>query len=542
MSKFIPQAKHHKKLQKLFKDADFLDEYTKQFEAYRQDPIFCSAARLVRALKPRINALHKLIVNTGALGHVEEAFKGQPLMTLAASPDMVRVYVNLVVDDLSESALSYCSWAMYPETLKTFYEGYREQSKDAKASMAWYPFSRAWKRLKKFEELPTARALSRYTNLGKMGCGEARIRDIAVAMDEMRKPMELIFVDSLEKCIDMYATGPGSCMSQASHGGPNGWKPRLLDHGLHPTSFFFYHPFIQGVYAKSKGSVIARTFVYEKEDGKKYFGRVYGANPKFTAIFEQTLTEMGIEFIGPHTETKGKFIRKATFSVPGGLYNKEYFCPLPYCDNMSGHTYIHWDETEKVFNVLCNAGKSNVNLVSGLGFVPHTLLTNRICFHCGREFNHQTAGHVIAHDGTSFHSQECANAAHYVQAKRSDRGRDWVIARDAVRDSIVGDYYTTEQAAAEHGLHPIMEADCEDEDGDNVTRKGHLVRKGDTLYRYVGEDFKDHVYAARFVKGRDKHKNTEEDIWMDMDTKRLVTVLKPQKVVEIEDSEQFAIL
>lgn len=502
MSGSVDFKKYETELVKLFKDLKKEDLLEKLFYERKNDEIFNVAANIVRTNAASIIRFKELLetsateTNKNAFNS-DKVFNKQPLMCLGATPDTIRIYPNLILDYIDSESLNLCSWILAWDILDTFSANLKADLADDRKKQGWQPLDRATDRLNRYEDIPTARALKRYSGL----CDDADnfIRDVAAGIDEQRKPVELIFAEKPEDFVDMYRTGPQSCMSWVSAGAEGrGWAFMPDQVKIHPTSFFAYHPYTKGAYIKFKDTVACRTICYQQEDGKWYYGRIYSTNAKMLSVFENGLKERGI------TKLSGRFNRKAKFEIDSFQHKQvaAKFMPRPYFDDMESNFLISYDDKTDKFTVDTSKPAKTSNAGTTGGYVTVTQVNIVTCA-CGSR-NSGSSALIQSPDGLHFFcNSACAQRVNYCYAFRSDGTRVYVPTSETFFDKYATRHYTNREACVLQNGYPVLleidtdYADTVPEEDDELTVCGHIVLIDDKIYRYVGTTEIISVLAAR---------------------------------------------
>ncbi len=309
-------------LEKLFSYCDIskenMDVVINTFFKYKDN-------KIVEALCNHINT--NLKANKGLLDIANELGLSIAYPTLfitlhPSSPTLLRVYTNIPIDSVpTEVSTMSCT-----NVLKTFLSEYEADMLDEKKKLKWATLERAITRFEVYVDLPTSAVVARYLFPTK---SSDEVRNIANRIDNVRKPMELIYADTPEDYVTMYGSGPHSCMAFSGEGKEN-WK-FFKEYNLCPASWYAYYPNTRGAYVLKADKVLARVMLF-LDDGKWRYGRIYpipGANIR--EKFVETLQAQGItELKGNHRPTPG-----ISFTIPGVLIkDNNYGCPWPYFDDI----------------------------------------------------------------------------------------------------------------------------------------------------------------------------------------------------------------
>lgn len=462
--------------------------FDNDYKVFEETPALRVACRLVRAVAHDAIKLDNILRREGGVD-----FKYKALMMPGPDAETVRVFTNLPVDKWdNENELKVCSPYMYgPVVLKTLAETIMADLGDARKSKAWEGTRRCISRLKRSEVMPVARALTRYTNIQEeMGWRDDQIRNLADMVVEQRKPMELLYADEPHQFVDMYSSGPESCMS-AIPGKP--FEFLYDDHDSHPTAFFAFHPYTRGVYVKKRTrdgvKVVARCIIYQQEDGKWYYGRIYTTGSH--SIYDKFVSNMQDAGI---MELRNAFRRDVTFTIPGYRmdeavddedddelgYAGDYAMPVPYFDNLGGWIKATWDKKAKTFTVEIAGTRnieSNVDMASTAGFTTSRRISVEECACCGSRIRYDSERHTHQSNGNIYCSLSCVREAGYIYALRSD-GRGIVCDRtDAAIEDILerGIWYTNREAAERLGAIAASDGVFVRSEEEGLSRHGYRI-------------------------------------------------------------------
>lgn len=469
--KFIPFGYNRKLLEQALERFD-ISAFKKDYERFDKWPIHASAYRLVRILSSDMKLLGP-VLNTERGMEMGTAFTVKPTCVMIPTPkcpDKIRVYPNLKINFSSMAELTNaCPWT-YADVLSDFVNEVNADMESPTKRAAWEILGRARKRLKKYEDIDNTRALLRYTNVKDLKLGEEEIKRIGDNITRSRKPLELIFAKTPAEIIKMYATGPDSCMT----GGRN-WSWLVTEHKTHPCAFYSYHPYIRGVYIlDNMGKVRARTFLYTEEDGKEYYGRMYGNSGNDTNALIRELANMGVVALPvrgePHYRVAnvGYYYRAVEFEIPGVMYAGEYWMPYPFVDNLRGMPIFKWDPIKQVFKVqfFDKDSTNRPKAVSypnwekaGEGAIPASKLGDMIaCGHCGKAVNTKAGVGQWAdyHTGAHYCTEKCIKAVGKVVAYDGENNAKIMLIDDCIRDPVLPAYYTNEEACIRSGGKPVV--------------------------------------------------------------------------------------
>lgn len=388
---------------------DQYKELLKTQENLKSDLVFMSAARMVRFLQ---TGYLKFLDDLKCAGEnnkpkiqfsLLDVFSHFPIMIPSVNVGYVYVFPNLIVDKIDKSNLENTCWLICFNTLETF------NITRTKKSNSWAPFFRAWRKIKKYEEISIVRALRRYTNI-EAKLDHEKIDSLVSSYIDLIKPLKLLYAEKAADYMGMFKEGgASSCMT--IHGDKRTVWAELLKHNHHPMSLFAYHPYIKGVYCVKNNMVVARTLLYQNNKGVWEYGRIFSINGFYTTKFKDILQKVN------YIPLSRSFRREIEFKVPGlwSDYLKSYLLPVPYIDDVFAYVNGKFDQKKKQFSItfLSAEGKTNINVRSTGGFIRDSQLTIALCVHCGDD----SRDGPVSHDGLMrFCSTSCARSSGYVYA------------------------------------------------------------------------------------------------------------------------------
>lgn len=463
VKEFNEQAKEEEKI-------SLKDVLARDF-TYIDDPVVATMCRLARVLAHHMCAFHSTIRN--ATLHKDFLIKpvdGKLVAFMQSkTPGNIIVFPNLffntLEDDTTVNIDSLKTASVYNYFLLTkLIEDYRNGDK-----RGWTPLSRAITRLTARNEITLPAYITRYTTAKADKMTDAQIRDWAESVNDLFRPVELTFADTPEDFIDMYGNrdGPSSCMTMHE---PRPWQFMLDEWGVHPTSFYGYHPHTRGAYLKKGKKIVARCICYETAPGVWKAGRMYYTNPAIAAKFMEGLRQ---HKINPDEGSGLAYTRDFEFEIPVFNTKSGAGIPVPYVDNMP----IGVDFKLVGDKVICTSNKrgSNEQLRTGAGYIPLAKLQGYKCSYCGKSIKGKG---VLASDETNavFCNEEHAVLGGYVMANDAAGRFKCVkkISAASVNDMDRGGtrYFTTMDAAYRHGAGPVaivdssLEIAVEDEDAE----------------------------------------------------------------------------
>lgn len=409
-------------------------------------------------------------INSNSLNVI---FDNAPLMVLSKDISKLIIFPNLPINAINNDYLKLCCWFSCYDVLDTLMKTY----KDTKNAIKWKGIEKTHNTINKKLEVSIARALSRFTKFGKF-LKDHEIRDMAVAIEDFRKPAQIVYCKTPEDYTKMYASGPRSCMTS---GEERHWN-FMKESGWHPTSFYYFYPHLQGIYIKHAGKVTARTILFEQNDKSISYSKIYSSNPEAKDRLKNALEEKGYK---PRTHM---FRRGAKFSIPANRFedpkhdSPKYWCPIPYTEGIESSVSCVFNEDRKefLFTSPPPLGKKNINISgSTSGYISEQqCLSSNMCSFCEKNIPHQ-GSMIIINETYKYCNCVCMDLQGiFVYAKGSLVGGPDLIVN---KDSIIIDLYaqkeginanfTTEHAIKRHNGFPII-----------TTITGLLTASPDTKY------------------------------------------------------------
>ena len=428
------------------------------------------AARIVRLVSKDFLELRRYARDN--IQNTSFAFTA-PIM-FGSKPDTVRVFTNIDMKGTAEDGTyKFCNpFFCYEEVIPNFLAQLKADLADERRAQAWATTNRAWRRLKRYEEMTIARAVSRFSNAKELGIGDHLVRNMSQFIEDMRRPLEITYADKPEDFLIMYGSGPTSCMYVHQNGDPDRnldrWGTLLINKHC-PTSFFAYHPHTRGAFITRGNRVVARCIVYETMKGWCY-GRVYPTGDMWSAKLVKMLEEAGM------TELSRSFARECSFTIPGLKHAtlEEWHAPMPYFDNLVGSFGIEFDQKTKEFHITQHerSGDGNYSQVdSTTGYISSRHYASLACDHCGHSFHPDNAIHSNT-DGRVFCSEDHALAAGLVQAYRNDGSSIWTVRTTDMYET-VDNYIFTNRRAAEARCTTFQETVLEENEYADLSYTTH---------------------------------------------------------------------
>lgn len=276
----------------------------------------------------------------------------------------------------------------------------------------------------------------------KLGYNESNAKSYADQITAELWPLEVKYAETPEDFTHMYSTGPGSCMTPTKSE-----NSVLYSFGLCGPSWYAYHPYTKGAYIEDASKqVLARTILFQQEDGTWKHGRIYGVRDKLV----RSLNTVGI------TELKSLYDRKCEFRIPAVGKEGHHYCPAPYLDNISGDIikYTYDDEAnEFIFAINQPSNKTRGWKQYSSSTVPHRSSEDcQASYRCGCCGNTSSAPPLrIPGNSTRYCSRECietASAGQYT-AGMTRSGTLAVAATSETRRTVEGTVYVNQLAITE---------------------------------------------------------------------------------------------
>lgn len=448
--------------------------------------------------------------NILAVPHVVVNGKGQ-------SEVKVRVFKNIPVnvthldvaedetytDTISRDMVAKVHWSD-PWALSKFFDDMQVELNDDKKNKKWLPTARGIKAVKSYVEMSISKFVTQYTTVAVKSLKDSQIRDKSLWIEDIYKPIEVAYAETLKEFVECYETGYNSCMKSTSSSA-GAWKhiydktKKFMDTDpekvFHPVVWYYYHPAITMAYISSRGKNVLRSIVLEK-DGQKYYTHPYCSNNMVKEKFMNEMTRIGAKYI-QKGDGNTKLILNEDFTVPEISFDGTAYCPVPYLDAAKNVWSIEYISGEKAYKFTAK-GKKPLKMPewhrATTGFLtPYTLKQQR-CEECG---NNVEAGQaVVTVDNHMFCSYTHARDQGYVAAIDSERMNRYVNKNDAYKDLLATDtYYTNLAAAITCGAVPVITAYCLPETGDDVSAYGNDVSYKGIKYAISKSDHKKLIEA-----------------------------------------------
>ena len=409
-------------LKNLFKDINLGEEYSEfamtKLYKYADNPIIAELCAVVQANKDAYIKILNIIQEASAheFKHIRDIVnKGKTIPFMIITPDnldMLRIFPSIVLNEF-DTEVADLSPLFCNKILSSFIKELEDDLSDDKKKLKWEGKERISSRLNQYVDVKTASALTRYIFDG-IEIQEAKIRDLATAIEVARKPFELIYAETPKDFVKMYATGPQSCMSSGGTGSNDRWA--FFKKELTPPSFFAYCPLTKGVYAEKNGAVVARTILYnvsKKKDVEKWeHGRIYYSNSEYKRKFENSLNEADIKALS----TTFRCPNELSWKVPGFKMDGSnvYAMPWPYFDNMnSSYFRVTYDKATNEFTVY-NDGATGMTIHPRSGHLRSSDYFIINCSHCKKVMK---PGNVLEVDDPEINicSDKCALELDFVR-------------------------------------------------------------------------------------------------------------------------------
>lgn len=487
-------------------------EFFKQFFQYAENPVALEAINIISANEEALQQTIDIFANLP--GDIVDYWTKQVRPYMIFTPgklDHIRVFPNIIVNAVPFTRLKDISVTSIVTVIGKLLEQYEDDmsGRIPKANEKWATPERISKRLNQFVDYPTAQALTNQLNMGDNYKDDV-IRDLAVKIDTMRKPMELLFADKPEDFVVMYGQkGVHSCMAHK-----DSWN-FMKDAGHTATSFYAYFPYTRGAYLMKNGSVIARVILYADKDAdisdcgypnfnkstieKWYYGCPYTANPEANNELMKALKSRGYKSLANAVGARGNhFVPPNTmeFVMPGIKHGNHYSIPFPYFDNMdyhgSGFCAAYNNKTHE-FVITYTDKDGNIPNHHQTGYLSSADYITKKCDHCGYTQGRLQRNWISTEDDHIYCSQECATKADYSIVWNTEHAiwikignpENFVQATD-------GKLFTNAKAAYNHGYYmPAIYALAPEEGTKLVyptspTARGHSFKE-DIFMAHDGE-------------------------------------------------------
>lgn len=447
--------------------------FAEEFQSREDNKGYQIGARLIRYISADLERWKSLMLLTGGTygrNKVDGKLRDTPAAIPGSKPDTVIIFPNVPISDWSErfdDCCAFLGWTILTKLADTW----KKDVKDDKKKIKWSTTARTIKYIGKVEEVSIARYLTKYHNQGNES--DHKIRDMAAAIEDARKPLTLVFGDTPEAMHTMYKTGPSSCMTYT--GGNRDWGWLVKEHDIHLAAWYAYNPNTRGVFTMRKDTVAARTVIWREPDGTWKYGRIFAQNNTIKERFTQALRDKG------YTPLNGYSYTSTAFDIPGtprkpGKDNKEWVAPIPYFDNNGVRYKITFDKTTHAFHFEGAKDLKQGNLPSQ-GIVSSLMCDAPECRRCGKPV--MQARYMVANSKDMYCGANCAGESGYVLAYMHDQDRRLVKRSLAIMDGLSGDhYYISMPVAITLGGAPMI--------------KGHAVNRA----TYVLSVPEDHDYDA----------------------------------------------
>jgi hypothetical protein len=410
---------------------------------------FYNAAAIVARKKAK-----SLARMADALSVLPEKYrKDLPVILPTADPKEFHVYPNLhlKVEGVSLDILKTITWFNEFDVLEPVAVMLADELNHEKKRVRWETTQRGLKYLLRREKTTLGKALVRFTKIQEE-MDDAKIRNTVTKIENELKPLEILIAKTPEQFIEMYGSGPTSCMTA---NGQREWK-FLIDQGRHPADFYGWSPEMGGAYIIRKGVVVCRAVLFGG-DGKgnfKEYGRIYSANEEYTKKFIQELKNRGMN-------EAGSYVCSLPFDVPGAkrTSNNDYVLPIPFCDNLVCRFDVTFDNKTNVFHVvpIVKEDKHKLKgfyLNGGQILLSSQTCTSVVCDQCKTPILMSKLQIKSDIDGKFFCSAPCAEEAGYFPVIQANGVQVW--RKDGFVTSRSGNRFTNYNAADANGYYPYI--------------------------------------------------------------------------------------
>lgn len=479
-------------------------EYIKTALKNLDDPVKLAATNLVRFFGKDLDTIDRMFStfkykDGSAPRRMSDASMTKGVVPLIAfvkgQPDQCIVFQNIPVNygtSVDSNLINVTPVSHYERHLAAFDAGYTSDLADENKKKKW---TRPFNTLKRTEQLTLARMLTKYFSFPDRK--DDYIRDLADHIASERAAYDLKLGTTIEDFMQMYTSGPASCMSYTGEK-KAGWRNAMQENDP-PTGFYSYIPGVFGGMLMKKKTLHARCLIVT-QGGKRRYSRIYFASEVARDTMVRMMRDEGI------TELPGGYLSiRASFKIPGRLVvnsTSSYYMPYPYIDNCHTVFYGRFDRVTKDFYIEAfpstdeSEERKKINkdpqwtLMPAGGTTGYFLSSNLesfVCKHCGmkrtgKDINSSKS--FIHHQTSEFACRtECASALGWVSALRGDGIYQVLNKEDCLEDQFAkGYYYTTERACMERGgklaFTDIFAPDEEpgvSANGINVARNGETI-------------------------------------------------------------------
>lgn len=480
-------AKSDEVLRRIDADEAMCKLFHEKIFKYVDHPLVSKVVDIVGTQEKYVKNMSEMfseVVSKNILDHWQKQVR--PFIILDPNKlDHIRVYPNIIVDAVPFEKLTNIKLTSVSSLFSNMIQAYdKDMSGEIpNAYKKWENEERVIKRLSEFHSYPTAQVLTNHLNM-KDTYKDDQIRDLALKIDTVRKPMELIFADKPEDFIIMYSENGGihSCMSHK-----NGWD-FMKKSGNTATSFYAYFPYTRGAYLMKNAKVVARVILYTdpKQDitdmgypnfnkskaEKWYYGVPYTTNPEAHKELMKALSSRGYEPISntPGQDRGNHFLvpNSLEMIIPGIPHQSNYISPFPYFDNMdytgTGFSCTFDTETKNFSFTYKKGNTGNIPQHHQSGYISSLDYMSKKCMHCDITKSTKWIG---TYDGDLYCSYSCAQLHGYTQVYQGHPEPIYTKIKDISKFviSVDGKVFTNGPAANTHNYYLPMTDEgalCED--------------------------------------------------------------------------------
>jgi len=466
-------------------------KWQKYLDSIKTRPLADELTSIVKEHSDALKRLNDTFMHVNQRLAMEYQRQEKPLIIFhPTDPTQLRIYHNVIISSSNIEDINNLTVLDLHDAFKGFYKAYDEDMAIPGGSEKWATKERIEKRLNAYTDMPTTKALSRYTNFDQKYAATTIIRDFAAMIDEERKPMELSYADTPADWCIVYGSGPSSCMSL--NGGNAQRFQWMWDANFCPASFYAHFPYTRGAYIIKNGRVLARTVLFKYPDRDVWqYGRIYADSP-IQNKFKATLEAAGHKPLSNKRDWTPHEVFEipdgTSFNIKGYKYKKEgIMCmPWPYFDNMDYNGkgfYASYDQETNEFTITYHSpnskGSKKEEDMLPIQIQDGVLLSidysERKCYHCGTLRKDKRFDWITSADGKCFDSAECLIAAGYVkvrtiQAEQYQLPNEHLVPIQGFKGTV---FFSTVEAATKYGFYPILRSDGSvPEEGDiEVTNK-----------------------------------------------------------------------
>lgn len=372
---------------------------------------------------------------TGKVPEVSETV-GTPLIRLdPADTTKIQVFTNILVASHNANILKQVSWLANFPMLRPSHTRVKEMlAKNPKTSPKWATVSASIRTCKSYRTMTIGQYLKTYVPLGDMK--DDQVRNLSDKVQSCFAPAQFTECESVKDYMDMYASGPNSCMT--THTSRN-WN-FLVKEKSHPAAYYHFCPTYKGVFLSKGGKVTARAILHAAKNSK--------GHPTFKVV--RTFASNN-----PAQEELWEHIKKAGYLASGGnfdysMYKKEGISfeipgvpmqgksstamqmavPFPYIDGPGDERIdvdFKYDVETTVFTITINQKGGEGLRQTESGYMSAAACSSLKCACCGSRISadrEAIVGYQMPPDQVYCRST-CARSEGLHELQRSDGSTMW---------------------------------------------------------------------------------------------------------------------